>query len=457
MRNRYAWIVGCCILLFSCNSGRKEPAPVTVPEPAAVKAGISHGQVIAAVPCQANPAQTYALYLPTHYSDTGKFPVMIFFDPHGDGSLPLTLYRSLAERYGTIMVGSNNCKNGLSFQETNAIADMLITECAQRYSSDTRRISLAGFSGGAKVALVAASNHAELLTVIYCGAVVPFDGITRLPPALGIAGQRDLNYTEVGYSSRELYEKNIHHSFIEWDGKHEWPDTVTFEDVFYWNEFQAMRMKSIPMNPERIDAFTKKMKMLIAHQGSTIDKVNACTRAASFLYNLADVTDFQKRLEEMSRTERFQSEMKNRQNLMLQETNLKTSYGQCFDSKDLAWWQQEIKRMSAVKGEQELMYQRLLGFLSLAAYSYSSGAIRQNNLAAAQRYLGIYKLADPENPEQPFLEACVYAREGNPDKAIAALQAAISLGLKDRTKIEMEESFLTLRGQAAFNNLMNQL
>jgi hypothetical protein len=382
---------------------------------------------------------------------------MIFFDPHGEGALPLALYQSLAERYSTILVGSNSSKNGLSFQETNAIADILMNECVQRYAADKSRISLAGFSGGAKVALVAASNHSELLTVIYCGAVIPFDGITRLPPALGMAGQRDLNYTEVGYSSRELYEKKIHNSFVEWDGKHEWPDAGTFEDAFYWNEFQAMRTKSIPLNPERIDAFARKTKTVIANKASTIDQANACTRATSFLYNLADVTEFQKKLEEVSRSARFQTEMQRRQNLMLQETNLKSSYGQCFNSKDLTWWQQEIKRISAVKGEQELMYQRLLSYLSLAAYTYSSGAIRQNDLASAQRYLGIYKLVDPGNPEQPFLEACLYAREGNPDKAVTALQAAISLGLKDRKKIEMEESFLTIRNHAAFNNLLNQL
>src|SRR6266404_2597304 len=69
------------------------------------------GKVIDSVICKADPAQSYALYIPSKGNATA-LPVIYFFDPHGSGALPLNKYRSLAEAYGFILAGSNNSKNG---------------------------------------------------------------------------------------------------------------------------------------------------------------------------------------------------------------------------------------------------------------------------------------------------------------------------------------------------------
>jgi len=69
------------------------------------------GKVIATILCKENPAQSYALYIPAgNKHDT--LPVIYFFDPHGDGSFPVTRYKALADQYGFILIGSNNSKNG---------------------------------------------------------------------------------------------------------------------------------------------------------------------------------------------------------------------------------------------------------------------------------------------------------------------------------------------------------
>ena len=457
MKDKIAWVCLVCAFLLSCSSKHQKPEPAVLPVAPVEKTVFPKGQVIPSVRCETDASQSFALYLPESYSDSVKYPVMIFFDPHGEGSLPLNRYRSLAERFGMILMGSNDSKNGLQFDQTNALAGNLIREAGSRFPADVKRIALAGFSGGAKVALVASSLHPELLAVIYCGAAVPLATISQIPPALGFAGLRDLNYAEVGNSSRELYEKKIAHALIEWEGKHEWPDAAVFEDAFYWCDFQSMRIQSIAINPATIRPFVNKTQQSLQHSPSAIAQVSLCTKAISFLQNIADVSALQKKLEVVTRSASFQSEMQSRQNLLQLENNLKENYAQCFESKDLSWWQQEIKRMRAVKGEQELMYQRLLGYLSLEAYSYSGNAIRQNDFALAQRFLGIYKLADPENSEQPFLQACLFARQGNQQQALFSLQEAVKLGLKDKAKIEAEESFVSLRSTPEFRAFLNSL
>jgi predicted esterase len=447
------------LFFYSCTSHHREKesaAPVVAP--VETKVELKAGTVITSVSTQQDPSQTYALYLPSNYSDSVKYPVIIFFDPHGSGSYPVSIYHSLAEHFRYILMGSNISKNGMQFDQTNAIVNALMNEAITRFSTDRKRISLAGFSGGAKVALVAGAEHPELISVIYCGAAVPLDKVTQYPPALGFAGERDMNYTEVMSSGSALTEKKISHAIINWKGIHEWPDSSSFQDAFYWSSFNAMKNKSMLMNNNLIKDYIQDKNKILASSRNVLEQYNVYSQIISFLKDLTDVSLYEMKISLMAKSEAFQKEIQKQQDILKTETNLKQNYLQCFESKDGTWWSNEIKRMRGIQtGDQEKMYKRLIGYLSLASYSYSNNAVKQNDFASAKKYLAIYKLSDPENSEQPFLTACMYAREGDQQNAIASLQDAIKLGLKDRMKIENEESFNTLRSNPEFNQLLSQL
>jgi len=448
------------LIIFSCSSSHPKSETTSVPvaeQQPQVKEPLKRGDVIASVVCGYDASQTYSLYLPKNYPDSAKLPVIIFFDPHGSGSYPLSLYKTLADQFGYVLMGSNNSKNGLQFDQTNTIANSLMNEAISKFSIAKNRISFAGFSGGAKVALVAAAGNPEICSVIYCGASIPFDNINQLPPAAGFAGERDLNYTEVMLSASTLDQKNIPHSIIEWKGKHEWSDSLTFEDAFYWCSFNAMKHKTIPINKELIETFLQQKNKSLATNKNVLSQFSLYKEIIAFLHSLVDVSLYQSKLKMLTQSASYQKEKLKQQNTLQTESSMKQNYAQCFDSKDLNWWRGEIVRMKNIKGEQEMMYQRLLAYLSLAGYSYSNNAVKQNNFSAAQQFLAIYKLADPENSEQPFLLACMYAREGDQQKAIESLEDALKLGLKDKAKIETEESFSNLHSNPEFNNLLNKL
>ena len=154
----------------------------------------------------------------------------------------------------------------------------------------------------------------------------------------------------------------------------------------------------------------------------------------------------------------FKREMQKRQSILQTEMSLKENYGQCFETKDLNWWGDEITRMRKIHGEQEQMYQRLLAYLSLASYSYSNSAIRQNNFPAAQQFLAVYRTCGP-GKFRTAISCCMHvcAPQGDETKAISALQEALRLGLKDKMKIENEESFIRLHSNSEFNQLLNGL
>src|ERR1043165_9117236 len=70
------------------------------------------GRVLEKVPVGRDATQSYALYLPAAYTPARKYPVLYFFDPGARGAVPVERFKEAAEKYGYILVGSNNSRNG---------------------------------------------------------------------------------------------------------------------------------------------------------------------------------------------------------------------------------------------------------------------------------------------------------------------------------------------------------
>jgi predicted esterase len=349
-------IFAAVLALLSCNQqqqqsvAQEQPAAAAPATPAVpAKDTFTSGHVIPVVPLRLDANQTFALYLPKGYSDSVKFPAIIFFDPHGDGSLPLVMYHELADKYHFVLLGSNNSKNLVSFEQTSVFSYNLANEAKTRFSVDPNRISFCGFSGGAKVALLSGSYNPLIKTIIYCGAKVDLQP-THPITLLGFAGTRDMNYTDVVDFDNTLKDPLIKHYLIQWNGKHEFPTADVFMDAFTFlttGKIENYESKRPTISPEKV----------------------------------------------------------------AQEQSLKKQYMKAFEEQDVTWWTQEIARMN-VKAKTDPMYSRLLGFISLACYSYGNTSLRDHELDNAGKILAIYKIADPENKDCDSLTA-VYNRMKN--------------------------------------------
>ena len=127
-------------------------AVAQIPAPVTAEVGkFEHGKIIEKVPCAQRPEQSYALYLPSNYSASRSWPVVYSFDPGARGSFALQLQKAAAERYGFILAASNNSRNGPWKPQFEA-AQAMVQDTHEELSIDDRRMYLAGFSGGARVA-----------------------------------------------------------------------------------------------------------------------------------------------------------------------------------------------------------------------------------------------------------------------------------------------------------------
>ena len=71
------------------------------------------GRVLEKVTCAKDPAQAYALYLPSNYTPQPAWPVIFCFDPGARGLEPVQRFHAAAEKYGYIVAGSNNSRNAV--------------------------------------------------------------------------------------------------------------------------------------------------------------------------------------------------------------------------------------------------------------------------------------------------------------------------------------------------------
>ena len=116
--------------------------------------------------CLSNPAHSYQVFVPSHEKSDQQLPLLVAIDPHGSGQTAMEHLKEAASKYKVLLVASNLIQNNDPhyLQEL----DELIDDVKKRYPIGDR-LFLAGFSGGARMSLGYAFNHA-VAGVIACGA-----------------------------------------------------------------------------------------------------------------------------------------------------------------------------------------------------------------------------------------------------------------------------------------------
>src|SRR5690349_8767564 len=113
---------------------------------------IPRGQIVDRIEAFSDASESYALYLPSNYTPDRKWPILYAFDPGARGRVPVERFKEAAEKYGWIVVGSNNSRNGPWDVAVNAWNAMQ-KDTHQRLAIDDKRLYATGFSGGARVAI----------------------------------------------------------------------------------------------------------------------------------------------------------------------------------------------------------------------------------------------------------------------------------------------------------------
>ena len=271
--------IGCFCIILVCfygigcshakeetqaNSDKHSKSQIILSIPDTLKPGVLYPKVL----INNDQLNSFALYLPKLYRSNTNWPTVFFFDPGGNGSLPLNKYKSLADSLGYILIGSNVSKNGQDIEEALVIWNALKNICFNNLSIDRNRLILAGFSGGARVSCAIASKEGIISGIIAnsAGAQQLEELLNQNTIFIGLAGNCDMNRAEMLGIEQHLISTTLTHFYIEFDGKHEWAPFQTMQKAL-----MLASMNAYLKNPNAVDASL--IENFISNQTKEIQKL----------------------------------------------------------------------------------------------------------------------------------------------------------------------------------------
>jgi pimeloyl-ACP methyl ester carboxylesterase len=256
---------------------------------------LPRGQIVDTVKCAADPAQNYVLYLPSNYTPAKRWSLILAFDPGGRGRRPVERYQAAAEKYGYILAGSNNSRNG-PWDVSRAAAQAMWSDVLHRFNIDPRRIYAAGHSGGARVAMSIAVDYGhevkypgKIAGVFASSAFYPDDQpLTSLVfPVFGTAGTEDFNNLEMHRFDQSVTSP---HRLEIFEGPHTWlPESLAMRAV-EWMELQAMKSGLRPRDDDWVKKFFATLESEASAQKDPVAEDHALTALAADFKGLRDVS-----------------------------------------------------------------------------------------------------------------------------------------------------------------------
>ncbi|MBN2682650.1 MAG: hypothetical protein JXR58_09085 [Bacteroidales bacterium] len=389
--------------------------------------------VIRGVKSPSNGNYSYSLYFPVSYNSDSASPVVLIFDPHAKGHYPVSMYRKIANKYGFVLMASENSRNGLSLPEVNQIVSSIYSDAKNLVNINSKAIFAMGFSGGARTAGLLSQNY-DIKAVIACGAGFETPNQKLNNYMIGIAGDEDFNFMEL---NAMLFYNPDNANLIVFEGKHEWPDEASVEAAFA--SLDNLFVKN--NNAAKLEESFIFLKMLAETRYKEANPFYRNLFLNLLTKTLKNHKDFEQILEMLNNS--LQEIKENRDRLQKsfgEEMQKQQKFSEAFINEDITWWRKSLQELEKnIKFESDFfvvkMNKRLKAYLGILAFSYCSKAISTKQIEAAEIFLEIYQLLEPENPDVFFYKAKFFILKKDELSAKTALEKSIKLGL-DKKKIE---------------------
>ncbi len=427
------------------------------------------GKITEHVTCIRNSEQSYAAFLPSTYSEARSWPVVFAFDPGARGKIPVELMKDAAERYGYIVLGSNNSRNGTWKIESEA-SDAMLQDAQQRFNVDLKRIYFAGFSGGARVA-------SQLAHFCKCAAGVLLSGAgfsqhsspqkETAFPVFSAVGVLDFNYPELITLQDKLEQAGYPNWLRVFDGQHEWAPAPVMNEAFAWFRVQSMREAREPRDEQFIArelAGAVAAAEKYAASGDLLAASRQYKQIAVTYHELADTAAFQTKAEELGKSKPVQAAIKSERNMFEDQERLSGEILgalQANNNSDAPRSEADAKTLQQVrdlrrrgdeekKQERSVVFKRALAGVFIGTIEAGDAALDKKEYRLAARYFSAATEARPD-AEWPLRQlAIAQALAKDRKAALETLRHA-------KTKTKDSAQFLAwIHSEIAFQELRSR-
>ena len=463
------------LAVLSAHAVAQQSAPASPAPASAAQQDLQTGVVIAKVSSAAQPDQSYALYIPSHYTRERRWPIVYAFDPGARGSVPVELMKDAAERYGYIVAGSNNSQNGPLKASADA-AQAMFRDTHARLSIDDNLVYLAGLSGGARLVFT-------LAQACKCAAGVLMNSAGFSPSSppvaganfsvFGTAGAFDFNYPEVVNLDAKLATLHYTHAFSGFDGSHEWAPASMMDEALAWFRLIAMKQDREPRDAEFVNeqaAEVEKRAKALEAAGDSYAAWKEYRQAAETFDGLGNATPFRERAAALEKVKAVRDGVKREQQDFEDQSTLSADI-----ESGLASLRQYANRAEQRTQLEDQIYQlrirtereknpqklrverRALSGIFVGAMEAGEGRLDAKDVSGARDYFELACVADPDSVWALREVAVTRASDDNRKGALEALRrakektkdpAAFSAWLKD------EPAFAKFRDTPEFRALL---
>ena len=432
------------------------------------------GVVHASIAVKADPTNSYALYLPSNYSSDRKWPVLLAFDPFARGETSVTLFHEAAEKYGFIVVGSNNSRN---FQDPSAAIRLLAADIKEQYATDPRRLYVTGLSGGARVASSLALACKNCIAgVIANSAGLPSGSAIPAPEIADwflVAGTTDFNYPEMLHLKEALERNNVVSRFVVFDGPHGWMPKELADHALAWLQLRAMVKGLTPVDKGFVDKQFDE-RLAEAQSAQKAGDILAATRAyreiAADFRTFRDVKDQEAMAKSLAESEAFAKAKRSEKAALDQQDevamNLGTliaSIGKVPENRASILTQLETMADSAAHDQRQSSDPArknaiARGLASAFAYAVETGQqeMLKKDYLSAREMFQVGEIIQPDSAWASYLSATAYAALGEKKPAIQKLKKAMNKGLSNPKSLE-DPAFDRIRNEEAFKQIAASL
>jgi predicted Zn-dependent protease len=166
------------------------------------------------------------------------------------------------------------------------------------------------------------------------------------------------------------------------------------------------------------------------------------------------------RMNDIANNPYYNSDKRDFKALIEDEKIQQVLFANSFSSRDATWWQNEITNLHVQSSNTSVAAEsakRLLNYISMLGYIYTDNAIKSGATDAANHYLQIYQLDDPQNPDVFYLNAVLAMSQGRTEQALSLLQQSASLGLTDIHRLQQEQVFASIRQRQEYSQVVNEV
>ncbi len=183
---------------------------------------LKKGTIIDGIPVNDSISENFALYLPTSFEISKKWPVVFVFDMQGRGKQAVSMFRQAAEEQGYILAASNSVHDSITLSKNILISSRMFNMIYALLPIKKDRSYTAGFSGGARLASLVPTFVKEIQGVISCGSPVANEGVLSSKNKfhfVGIVGIEDYNYLPMRNNQKILNKLKFPNQLLHPDKK----------------------------------------------------------------------------------------------------------------------------------------------------------------------------------------------------------------------------------------------